>query len=291
MPTRNVVLTERQEELLETLVKSGRYQNASEVLRDGLRLVEQREAEDAGKLKALRAAARVGVGALDRGDFKEFGNIDAVINNADARVRVRYQFDKALAGIIGADYQGADALHVRWTFRPGRRVELSYQYTRTGPADYMGITFDYPEDKITGMKWRGRGPYRVWKNRLKGQLFGVWHKAYNNTITGESWNYPEFKGYHAEVNWVVVENKESPFTIYMEEGPRYLQMLHPQREKAALTNNNVEPPFPAGAIGILDGISAIGTKFQSADVLGPQSQKYPADGLPVSGKISFDFSH
>jgi antitoxin ParD1/3/4 len=72
MPTRNVVLTERQEELIETLVKSGRYQNASEVLRDGLRLVEQREVEDAGKLKALRAAARVGVGALDRGEFKEF---------------------------------------------------------------------------------------------------------------------------------------------------------------------------------------------------------------------------
>ena len=76
MPTRNVVLTERQEELLETLVKSGRYQNASKVLRDGLQLVEQREAEDAGKLKALRAAARAGVGALDRGDFKEFGNIE-----------------------------------------------------------------------------------------------------------------------------------------------------------------------------------------------------------------------
>ena len=65
MPTRNVVLTERQEALLEALVKSGRYQNASEVLRDGLRLVEQREAEDAGKLKALRAAARAGL-ALQR---------------------------------------------------------------------------------------------------------------------------------------------------------------------------------------------------------------------------------
>jgi len=76
MPTRNVVLTERQEKLLETLVNSGRYQNASEVLRDGLRLVEQREAEDAGKLKALRAAARAGVGALDRGEFKEFGTIE-----------------------------------------------------------------------------------------------------------------------------------------------------------------------------------------------------------------------
>jgi antitoxin ParD1/3/4 len=76
MPTRNVVLTDRQEEFLETLVKSGRYQNASEVLRDGLRLMQQREAEDAGKLKALRAAARAGVGALDRGDFKEFADIE-----------------------------------------------------------------------------------------------------------------------------------------------------------------------------------------------------------------------
>ena len=64
MPTRNVVLTTRQEKLIETLVESGRYQNASEVLRDGLRLVEQREAEDATKLKRLREAARVGVAAL-----------------------------------------------------------------------------------------------------------------------------------------------------------------------------------------------------------------------------------
>jgi antitoxin ParD1/3/4 len=75
MPTRNVVLTKRQEKLIETLVGAGRYQNASEVLRDGLRLVEQREAEDAAKLEALREAAGVGAAALDRGDFKEFENI------------------------------------------------------------------------------------------------------------------------------------------------------------------------------------------------------------------------
>jgi len=76
MPTRNVVLTKRQEKLIETLVESGRYQNASEVLRDGLRLVEQREAEDATKLEALREAARVGVAALNRGEFKEFENME-----------------------------------------------------------------------------------------------------------------------------------------------------------------------------------------------------------------------
>jgi antitoxin ParD1/3/4 len=89
MPTRNVVLTERQEELIEALVKSGRYQNASEVLRDGLRLVEQREAEDESKLKALRAAARVGVSALDRGEFKEFESIrdlQAYLNDLSEKV-------------------------------------------------------------------------------------------------------------------------------------------------------------------------------------------------------------
>jgi antitoxin ParD1/3/4 len=76
MPTRNVVLTEHQEKLIDKLVGSGRYQNASEVLREGLRLVEQREVEEATKLKALRAAARMGFAALDRGEFKQFESID-----------------------------------------------------------------------------------------------------------------------------------------------------------------------------------------------------------------------
>src|SRR5271165_3128670 len=66
MPTRNVVLTERQETLIEALVQSGRYQNASEVMREGLRLVENREVEEATKLAALRAAAQLGVSALAR---------------------------------------------------------------------------------------------------------------------------------------------------------------------------------------------------------------------------------
>jgi putative addiction module CopG family antidote len=60
MPTQKVVLAKHQEKLIEILVGSGRYQNASEVLRDGLQLVEQREAEDAAKLEVLREAAGVG---------------------------------------------------------------------------------------------------------------------------------------------------------------------------------------------------------------------------------------
>ncbi len=31
-------------------------------------------------------------------------------------------------------------------------------YRQTAGVDYMGLSFDYPEEKITGMKWLGCGP-------------------------------------------------------------------------------------------------------------------------------------
>jgi antitoxin ParD1/3/4 len=72
MPTRNVVITERQASMVEKLVKSGRYQNASEVLREGLRLLEQRDADNQAKLRALRGAAKVGLDDLDAGRYQDF---------------------------------------------------------------------------------------------------------------------------------------------------------------------------------------------------------------------------
>jgi len=76
MPTRNVVLTDHQQEVIESLVQSGRYQNASEVLRDGLRLVEQREAEDAARLSALRSAADVGWRDVQAGRYHDVAEPD-----------------------------------------------------------------------------------------------------------------------------------------------------------------------------------------------------------------------
>jgi antitoxin ParD1/3/4 len=78
MPTRNVVLTDYQAELVERLVASGRYQNASEVLREGLRLIESREAEDTARLKALREAARIGIADMEEGRFRSFSSPHAI---------------------------------------------------------------------------------------------------------------------------------------------------------------------------------------------------------------------
>lgn len=84
MPTRNVVLTEHHERVIDHLVKTGRYQNASEVLREGIRLIEQREAENAARLKALQEAARVGLAAVERGDVRSFDSSDDLLDHLRA---------------------------------------------------------------------------------------------------------------------------------------------------------------------------------------------------------------
>ncbi|AEH78638.1 type II toxin-antitoxin system ParD family antitoxin [Sinorhizobium meliloti] len=74
MATRNVVLTDAQSALLERLVASGRYQNASEVLRAGLRLLEREEAE----LDDLRARLSTGLDEARRGDLAEGTGEEAI---------------------------------------------------------------------------------------------------------------------------------------------------------------------------------------------------------------------
>src|SRR5258708_20794413 len=69
MPTRNVNLTEHFEGLIEAGSSCGRFSDASEVVREGLRLLEQREQEDKAKLEWLRGAAKEGFDDIERGDY------------------------------------------------------------------------------------------------------------------------------------------------------------------------------------------------------------------------------
>lgn len=84
MPTRNVELTDYQVDLIERLVSSGRYRNASEVLREGLRLVENRESESKARLEALREAGRLGVADIEARRFHRFESASAVAQHLSA---------------------------------------------------------------------------------------------------------------------------------------------------------------------------------------------------------------
>lgn len=138
----------------------------------------------------------------------------------------------------------------------------------------LGITFSYPENVVTGMRWLGGGPYRVWKNRLRGANMGLWEKAYNNTITGESYEnlvYPEFKGYHSNLYWATVQNKESDFTVYATSDGVYLRMLTPEEPHERQGTTLTMPAFPDGDLSFLLEIPAI-RSFKPISQHGPKSQ-------------------
>jgi antitoxin ParD1/3/4 len=76
VPTRNISLTPEQDAFIEKAVQSGEYQNASEAVRDALRVLQQRRRENALKLEFLRVQIRAGLDELDRGEFIELSDAD-----------------------------------------------------------------------------------------------------------------------------------------------------------------------------------------------------------------------
>ena len=63
----NVSLTKELEKLVNDRVKSGMYQTASEVVREGLRLLKERDS-----LESLRRDIQAGFDAIDRGEYDEY---------------------------------------------------------------------------------------------------------------------------------------------------------------------------------------------------------------------------
>lgn len=78
MLTRNVVLTSLQALFVEQRDTAGRDQNSSEVLHEGLPLVERRDSDDEMRLLALREAARIGIAAIESGAYDTFDTTAAL---------------------------------------------------------------------------------------------------------------------------------------------------------------------------------------------------------------------
>lgn len=91
MPTQNVNLPEHQSQFIRERVESGRYQNASEVVRAGLRLLEQNEAEDHLRLQNLRRLTEESFAGLDRGEFTVYtgSTVEDLVSKIDRDFRSR----------------------------------------------------------------------------------------------------------------------------------------------------------------------------------------------------------
>ena len=161
---------------------------------------------------------------------------------------------------------------LQWTIYPSGWVKMKVNYFPSAYfTDFAGVNFNFPESQIKGVEYLGKGPYRVWKNRLKGGKLAIWNKDYNSTETGESWVYPEFKGYHANLYWAKLQTTGKPITIVTENEGLFLRLFTP----AFKTDQwkNYEPLFPSGDISLMQGIPSIGSKTQRNETTGPMGLK------------------
>ncbi|MBQ6209310.1 MAG: glycoside hydrolase family 2 [Prevotella sp.] len=211
------------------------------------------------------------------------------------------------SGILTARYNHGSILNVSWTFRDNGSVDLAVNTDFNGVVDLMGIAFDYPEDKVKSKHWVGRGPYRVWQNRLEGPQYGYWQTRYNDPVPGETWEYPEFKGYFADVNWLQLETTEGRIGIEPRdiwENPEAngydtdIDWMYLEKEELFGKDLRYRHPFvgvytprdgrdhilydlPQTGLSLLKVIPAVRNKVNTTDLNGPSAQPYWAQGCDI----------
>ena len=175
----------------------------------------------------------------------------------------------------GKDFSltSAPISNAKWTLLDSGWLKLDYAVDPAAQAsatNEIGIAFNYPEAKILKKTWLGDGPYRVWRNRLKGQTLGVWETAYNTTETGfKDWLYPEFAGYFANVRWMKIATTEGTLTLMIPDENTFVRVGTPEFPPAKLAGKTLVK-MPPGNLAVVRDLPPIGTKFSSAAQGGPQ---------------------
>ena len=95
--SKSVVLTPHLEAFIDEMVASGRYQNASEVMREGLRLLERREVAERAELAWLRDQVAEGLAEAERGEFAE-GSVEEIFRTINRELDEAEQADGSSAG-------------------------------------------------------------------------------------------------------------------------------------------------------------------------------------------------
>lgn len=100
MPTRNINLTDRLEEFVEDSVSSGQYGNASEVVREALRLLAEQKREHESKVAWLRGAIAEGREQIRRGQSQRLRSPSALkahLRKLGQRASAKVAAERALA--------------------------------------------------------------------------------------------------------------------------------------------------------------------------------------------------
>lgn len=166
-----------------------------------------------------------------------------------------------------ANYQHGSLEQVIWRFLADGGVYMDVRSNFFGVVDLIGICFDYPESIMKSKQWVGQGPYRVWQNRMDGPQYGLWQNDYNDPIPGESWEYPEFKGYFSNVSWMKFNTTEGQIGV---EGLGLKVGVYTPRDG----RDHILYNLPETGISVLKAIPAVRNKVNTTDLNGPSAQPY-----------------
>ena len=165
------------------------------------------------------------------------------------------------------------ALKTQWHSLGNGAWRLDYSYELDGAFDLAGVRLLGPGTAFESKRWLGRGPYRVWQNRMEGGVLDVHELAYNDSTPGESWAYPEFNGFFRDWRWLDVRTGAGRFIVENSSGVPYLGLGRVRDGVYGLLD------LPDVGLAVLDVIPPIGTKFTTAEVMGPQSQTRTIHGV------------
>lgn len=185
-----------------------------------------------------------------------------------------------------------------YRLKPSGWLSIDYVYSVTGPHEYFGVGFDYPEANVKGMRFLGKGPAPVYQDRVAGGILDVWNRPYNNSIDGDPedlkpgqhFDYPLLKGFYRGIRWIELYTSEGPITAMLDQqtdSPTYVQIFTPKTPPPKLAGNTFVP-FPDTGISFLDAIPAIGNKFGEPTSMGPMGQPAVGKG-EYKGHISLYF--
>lgn len=186
--------------------------------------------------------------------------------------------------IVTSTYKLGSLQKAEWHIAPDGGARLVYTYNFNGVVDLMGVKFDLPEGDVKHKEWLGNGPYRVWKNRIHGPQLGIWSNEYNDPVPGESFDYPEFKGYFAGVQWMKLTTKTGTITLEPGNSTKdYVGVYQPRdgRDKLLYT-------LPETGISMMQVIPAVRNKVNTTDLNGPSAQPVWASGN-YTGEIILHF--
>jgi len=239
--------------------------------------VEEKEGRFDISVKGIRLSINSKTGIIEKLS-NENGNIPftkgPVLQEGENNFQ---QFSQHMDGdtlIISSEFEKKKHYNtLQWKVYPSGwvRMEVAY-FPGAYFTNFAGVNFSFPESELKGVTYMGNGPHRVWKNRVKGNSFGIWNKTYNNAATGEYPNsYPEFKGYHSNMYWLKFHTTAQPFTVVTDQEDVFFRLFTPKKSDDPY--GNLEPAFPSGDISFMQAISGIGTKTQKPETTGPMGMK------------------